>query len=253
MRNLKRICLENRADCQPLSWNALRKDLNFYTRTSSGLQREVEPKPLTLFDLGSFTQENMGMTSERNHAESRSPRLRTLARLRITGMHAVVTLTTLSAFGFAADTNVAGHAPTSAPKASTARSGPVSTFKHWLETGQASWYGLKFQGHRTATGEKYDMNSLTCAHRSLPLGSWLRVTNLHNHRSVLVRVNDRGPLSDHRVIDLSYAAAQAVGLQGLAKVKLEALTLQDPEVAQAILAHALLAQFNAFDLPAESR
>lgn len=193
------------------------------------------------------------MTSERIHAEPRSPRLRTLARLRFTGMHAVVTLTTLSAFGFAADSNVANHAPTPAAKASTAHAGPVSTLKRWLETGQASWYGFKFQGRRTATGEKYDMNSLTCAHRSLPLGSWLRVTNLHNHRSVLVRVNDRGPMSENRVIDLSYAAAQAVGMQGIAKVKLEPLTLKDPEVAQAVLAHALLAQFNAFELPAEAR
>lgn len=193
------------------------------------------------------------MTFERNDADVRSRRLRTLARLRWTGAHALVGLTTLSAFGFAADTNPADHSPAAAPQAPAGHSTPVSTFKRWLETGQASWYGLKFQGHRTATGEKYDMNSLTCAHRSLPLGSWLRVTNLHNHKSVLVRVNDRGPMSDNRVIDLSYAAARAVGMQGLAKVKLEPLSLRDPEVAKAVLAQALFAQFSSADLPAEMR
>ena len=65
------------------------------------------------------------------------------------------------------------------------------------------------------------MNDFTCAHRSLPLGSWVRVTNLRNHKSVVVRVNDRGPVSADRIIDLSYAAASAVGMNGMAKVKLE--------------------------------
>ncbi len=61
------------------------------------------------------------------------------------------------------------------------------------------------------------MNSLTCAHRDLPLGSWVRVTNLRNRRSIFVRVNDRGPMPTDRIIDLSYAAAQAVGIKGLAR------------------------------------
>ena len=59
---------------------------------------------------------------------------------------------------------------------------PVKRFKRWIQVGQASWYGLKFQGRKTATGESYDMNQLTCAHRSLPLGSWVRVTNLKNKK-----------------------------------------------------------------------
>ena len=101
----------------------------------------------------------------------------------------------------------------------------VAAIHRWFETGQASWYGLRFQGHATATGEPYDMNGLTCAHRSAPLGSWLRVTNLRNHRSVLVRVNDRGPMVDDRIIDLSYAAAKAVGLTGIGRVRLEAASL----------------------------
>jgi rare lipoprotein A len=113
---------------------------------------------------------------------------------------------------------------------------PVSTFKHWMEIGQASWYGLKFQGRKTATGENYDMNLLTCAHRSLPLGSWVKVTNLKNRKSVVVRVNDRGPALDNRIVDLSYAAAQAVGLHGIGKVRLDTMHADDPELARALMA-----------------
>jgi rare lipoprotein A len=108
--------------------------------------------------------------------------------------------------------------------------------KHWYEIGKASWYGSHFQGKKTANGETFDMNSLTCAHRDLPLGSWVRVTNLKNHKSVFVRVNDRGPLPSDRIIDLSYAAAQAVGIKGLGRVKLEVLHNGDAEMAQALLA-----------------
>jgi rare lipoprotein A len=108
--------------------------------------------------------------------------------------------------------------------------------KHWYEIGKASWYGQHFQGKKTANGEAFDMNSLTCAHRNLPLGSWVRVTNLRNRKSIFVRVNDRGPLPGDRIIDLSYAAAQAVGIQGLGKVKLEVLHNGDSEMAQALLA-----------------
>lgn len=94
---------------------------------------------------------------------------------------------------------------------------------HWYQIGRASWYGRIFQGHETASGENFDMNGLTCAHRSLPLGSLVRVTNLNNHKSVVVRVNDRGPLPNNRVIDLSYAAAQFIGFggRGTAPVRIE--------------------------------
>lgn len=81
------------------------------------------------------------------------------------------------------------------------------------------------------------MNALTCAHRTLPLGSWLRVTNLRNRQSTFVRVNDRGPYVSDAVIDLSYAAAQKVGLFGKAEVRVERVSPDDPE-----LAHALVAQ-----------
>lgn len=102
-----------------------------------------------------------------------------------------------------------------------------SSFRHWLQVGEASWYGLKFQGRRTANGEHFNMNSLTCAHRTLPLGSWVRVTNLRNRKSVLVRVNDRGPVPENRIVDLSYAAAHAVGLDGIGEVRLEAVPVTD--------------------------
>lgn len=113
---------------------------------------------------------------------------------------------------------------------------PVKRFKRWIQVGQASWYGLKFQGSKTATGESYDMNQLTCAHRSLPLGSWVRVTNLKNKKSIVVRVNDRGPALNGRIVDLSYAAAKAVGLAGIGKVRLDSMREGDPELTQALLA-----------------
>jgi rare lipoprotein A (peptidoglycan hydrolase) len=99
---------------------------------------------------------------------------------------------------------------------------------HWLQFGRASWYGRPFQGQATASGEIYDMNSMTCAHRSLPLGATVLVTNLRNHRSVLVRVNDRGPVPESRVVDLSYAAARILGFRGLAPVRID---LVDPSLS----------------------
>ena len=108
--------------------------------------------------------------------------------------------------------------------------------RHWYQVGKASWYGGEFQGRKTAGGESFDMNALTCAHKSLPLGSWVRVTNLRNRRSVFVRVNDRGPVPEDRIVDLSYAAAKAVGISGVSKVKLETVRYGDPDLAQALVA-----------------
>jgi rare lipoprotein A len=106
---------------------------------------------------------------------------------------------------------------------------------HWYQIGRASWYGRLFQGHPTANGENFDMNDLTCAHRSLPMGSLVRVTNLSNNKTVVVRVNDRGPVPRSRVIDLSYAAARFLGFgggdAGTAPVRLELLK-DDPVLAQ---------------------
>jgi rare lipoprotein A len=108
--------------------------------------------------------------------------------------------------------------------------------RHWLQIGVASWYGSHFQGHKTATGERFDMNTMTCAHRTLPLGTWLRVTNLKNRKTAFVRVNDRGPVVDGRIIDLSFAAAQSLGLSGVGRVKLEALRDGDTTLARALVA-----------------
>jgi peptidoglycan lytic transglycosylase len=108
--------------------------------------------------------------------------------------------------------------------------------RRWLEVGIASWYGLRFQGRQTAGGEIYDMNTMTCAHPTLPMGTWLRVTNLKNRRTAFVRVNDRGPVVDGRIVDLSYAAAQAVGLSGVGRVKLESVGEGDPDLNRALVA-----------------
>lgn len=97
------------------------------------------------------------------------------------------------------------------------------------EKGVASWYGRKFHGRPTSSGEVYDMHQLTAAHRTLPLPTVVRVTNLENGRSVVVTVNDRGPFAHERVIDLSYAAAVELDMveAGLARVSIEALE-EDP-------------------------
>lgn len=114
---------------------------------------------------------------------------------------------------------------------------------HWYQFGIASWYGAFFQGKPTASGQPYNENAMTCAHRTLPLGSLLRVTNLRNHRSVLVRVNDRGPLPDDRVIDLSKAAADSLGFEqrGIARVRIE-LIAPPSEMAQLTRPEAPLAR-----------
>jgi rare lipoprotein A len=81
-----------------------------------------------------------------------------------------------------------------------------------IASGLASWYGEKFQGRRTASGERFDMNALTAAHPSLPFGTLVRVRNPRNGREIEVRINDRGPFTGGRIIDLSRAAADAIGL-----------------------------------------
>lgn len=98
------------------------------------------------------------------------------------------------------------------------------------QTGHASWYGKKFHGRKTASGEPYDMYKLTAAHRTLPIPSYVRVTNLSNKKSLIVRVNDRGPFGRARIIDLSYAAAKQLDIiqHGSAQVE---ITLLDPSLS----------------------
>lgn len=104
----------------------------------------------------------------------------------------------------------------------------MGTSKNYKEQGKASWYGLKFHGHNTSNGEVYDIQGMTAAHKTLPLPSYVKVTNVANGRTAIVRVNDRGPFHDERIIDLSYAAATKLGYidQGTAEVLVEAIDVE---------------------------
>ncbi|MDH2917649.1 MAG: septal ring lytic transglycosylase RlpA family protein [Sideroxydans sp.] len=110
---------------------------------------------------------------------------------------------------------------------------PLTTTGHYQETGIASWYGKKFHGQRTSIGESYDMYAMSAAHTTLPIPSYARVTNVANGKSVIVRVNDRGPFLHERVIDLSYAAAHKLGFVGAgsAEVKVESLAANSSSAA----------------------
>ncbi|KMN37504.1 MULTISPECIES: septal ring lytic transglycosylase RlpA family protein [Chromobacterium] len=100
---------------------------------------------------------------------------------------------------------------------------PDTREKPYQATGRASWYGKQFHGRKTSSGERYDMFAMTAAHPTLPIPSYARVTNLNNGKSVVVRVNDRGPFHRNRLMDLSYAAAYRLGFikQGSAKIAIE--------------------------------
>lgn len=91
----------------------------------------------------------------------------------------------------------------------------------YMEEGTASWYGPGFHGRKTANGERFNTNDMTCAHKSLPFNTLLKVTNLENGRYTIVRVNDRGPYAHGRIVDLSNAAKTEIGMGGLAKVRIE--------------------------------
>jgi rare lipoprotein A len=110
-----------------------------------------------------------------------------------------------------------------APAAPEAKAEAVQQMFDEVGTGQASYYGRELQGNRTASGERFDAAAFTAAHRTLPLGTKLRVTNLANGRSVIVRVNDRGPFVHGRLLDVSLAAAREIGMlaRGSAQVRLE--------------------------------
>jgi rare lipoprotein A len=121
------------------------------------------------------------------------------------------------------------HHTVSAPAAPR----PVSAEVRDGETGLSSWYGHPYHGRPAANGEIYDMEALTAAHRTLPFGAWVRVVNLSNDKTVDVRITDRGPFVENRIIDLSHAAAVAIGLigPGVARVRLDILSL--PSAASA--------------------
>ena len=117
---------------------------------------------------------------------------------------------------------LAACAPVSPPAAPAVpqQAKPADTF---VQVGLASWYGSFHAGQRTASGEAFDSDAMTAAHRTLPLGTLVRVTNIANGRTVTVRINDRGPRDRSRIIDLSRSAAQALGFvaDGVMKVKIE--------------------------------
>ncbi len=112
--------------------------------------------------------------------------------------------------------------------------------KGYKETGIASWYGTKFHGRKTSNGEIYDMYAMTAAHKTLPIPSYVRVTHLENKRSVVLRVNDRGPFHENRIIDLSYAAAVQLGIQktGTGGVEVIALGYDSPELKQQVVSQS---------------
>lgn len=111
---------------------------------------------------------------------------------------------------------------------------PISDSRPFRQEGVASWYGRKFHGQRTANGERYDMYAMSAAHPTLPLPSYARVTRLDNGRTVVVRINDRGPFLHSRIIDLSYAAAAKLGFanHGSTRVRVEAITHDEIRRAQ---------------------
>lgn len=106
-------------------------------------------------------------------------------------------------------------------------SSSTSFFEGQVLVGESSYYGPKFHGRKTANGETFDMYKLTAAHRTMPFGTIIQVTNLANRKSVKVRVNDRGPFAKNRILDLSYGAAKRIGLDisGVAKVQIRILQL----------------------------
>jgi rare lipoprotein A len=109
-----------------------------------------------------------------------------------------------------------------------------------FQIGKASWYGKELEGSPTASGEPFDPNQLTAAHPTLPLGTWVKVTNTRNQRWVLVRINDRGPGIPDRIIDLSYTAARMIHMtgQGLATVRLDLVKTPEESSSLALLAAA---------------
>lgn len=121
---------------------------------------------------------------------------------------------------------VAKPKPSSAPSASTdSMKRDSQDLPDEEKTGLASWYGRPYHGRRTSSGEIYDMNGMTAAHRTLPYGTMVRVENLDNGKQVQVRINDRGPFAKGRIIDLSYAAAEAIDMvqSGTARVRLQVI------------------------------
>jgi rare lipoprotein A len=123
-----------------------------------------------------------------------------------------------------------------------------------VQEGVVSWYGAQFHNRKTASGERFDKGAMTMAHPNLPFGTVARVTNLRNGRSVVVRVNDRGPFVGKRIADLSQAAADELGMlrKGLAKVRIEVLGDDDDEPVAAVAEAMTGTEFDAEPLPIDT-
>ena len=132
---------------------------------------------------------------------------------------------------------------------------PTSVSSGWTEKGEASWYGPGFDGKQTASGEVYDMEAMTAAHRQLPFGTRVNVRNLDNGRETVVRVNDRGPFAHGRIIDLSKAGARAIGMlgTGVAEVQLEVVGAPPSLACSHVQAGAFADPENAEDLARQIR
>jgi rare lipoprotein A len=130
----------------------------------------------------------------------------------------------------------------------------MNTAAGYVERGVASWYGPGFHAAKTSNGEPYDMYGMTAAHKTLPLPSYVQVTNLKNGRSVVLRVNDRGPFKDGRIIDLSYTAAAKLDIlqAGTAFVEVRAITPESPATSTPPPGNALFVQAGAFSAEANA-
>jgi rare lipoprotein A len=112
----------------------------------------------------------------------------------------------------------------------------------YRENGMASWYGPDFHGRPTSSGEPYDMHEMTAAHKTLPIPTWVEVTNLRNGRSVIVKVNDRGPFVEGRIIDMSYAAAQSLDMVRAGTAPVEVRALGEPAAAPRIISARVVSE-----------
>jgi rare lipoprotein A len=132
---------------------------------------------------------------------------------------------------------------------------PETELKPFVQEGTASWYGRKFNGGHTSSGEAYDMYAMTAAHPTLPIPSYARVTALETGKSVIVRINDRGPFHSNRIIDLSYTAAHKLGITGRGQglVRVESIDPDNAEVTVQTLPSGIYLQLGAFREPDHAR
>lgn len=175
--------------------------MRFWTRHNGSLIARLLGLSVASFVLSNCTTDNVASRADRRHATVTS---RVIATGEVTPKHQDKVRKRVRV-------------------AKAAREHPEQKAVEYTAVGTASWYGEDFHGRRTANGETFDMNSFSAAHPSLPLPSNVRITNLGNHRSVVVRVNDRGPFVGGRVIDVSAKTAKVLGFygDGLSKVKVE--------------------------------